>query len=72
MSATPNGFWEWVKTNRFMWPANEGQERTFSKFAQPEQIVEITDLMLSNGYSDEDIRGVLGGNFRRVCAEAWK
>ena len=66
------GFWGWVQHNSFMWPPNENQVRTNSRFAQPEQIVELTDLMLARGYSAEDIRGILGGNFRRVCAEVWK
>ena len=37
-----------------------------------EQLPELTDLMLRRGYSDEDVRGILGGNWLRVCREVWK
>ena len=54
-----------------MWPPNPNQTRTRSKFAQPEQIVELVELMLEAGYADGDIRGILGGNFRRVSGQVW-
>jgi membrane dipeptidase len=65
-------FWEWVRVNSYMWPPNEDQKRTFSKFAQPEQLVELTAMMIERGYAAEEIRKILGGNFRRVCAQVWK
>lgn len=34
----------------------------------PEQLVELVELMIANGYPDDAIEGVLGGNFRRVYA----
>lgn len=67
-----SGFWEWVKFNAYMWPLNENQARTYSKIAQPEQLIEVTDIMLRNGYPDTTIQGVLGGNFRRLCGEVWR
>ena len=66
-----DGFWTWVADNDFMWPPNPNQTRTRSKFAQPEQIVELVELMLEAGYADDDIRGILGGNFRRVGEQVW-
>lgn len=66
-------FWQtWVVGNTHMWPENEGSVRTFSKFAQPEQVVELADLMLKRGYAEADVRGILGQNFRRVAAEVWR
>jgi len=67
-----DGFWDWVRYNDFMWPKNEKQERTNSRFAQPEQVLELVDLMLNSGYSESDAKAILGGNFRRVCEQVWK
>ncbi len=40
--------------------------------AQPEQIAEITPGLLERGYSDEDVRKILGQNFLRVAHSVWK
>lgn len=37
---------------------------------RPEQLVELVAIMLAHGYSAEAIRGILGGNFRRVYESA--
>lgn len=31
----------------------------------------LVQVMLDHGYSDEAVRGVLGGNFMRVCEQVW-
>ena len=66
------GFWDFVRKADFMWPPNPNQTRSFSKFGQPEQVVELTQLMLDAGYAEADIRGILGENFRRVAESVWK
>jgi membrane dipeptidase len=35
---------------------------------QPEQLGELVEIMLRQGYSTEAVRGILGGNFKRVYA----
>jgi microsomal dipeptidase-like Zn-dependent dipeptidase len=40
-------------------------------FAQPEQILELTDAMVRHGWAEADIRGLLGLNRARVAAAAW-
>ena len=67
-----DSFWEWVRANPFMWPENEGQKRSYSRFSQPEQLLEIVDLLLEHGYSETDIRNILGENFKRVCEQVWR
>lgn len=67
-----DGFWNFVRKAGFMWPPNANQTRTFSKFGQPEQLSELTQLMLNSGYAESAIRGILGGNFRRVADAVWK
>jgi membrane dipeptidase len=41
-------------------------------FVEPEQFPEFTELLHQKGYSEEIIRGVLGGNFLRVAEQIWK
>ena len=36
------------------------------------QIVDLADRLLSRGYTDADVRGILGENFVRVYAAVWK
>lgn len=66
------GFWRWVDEHPDMWPPNPGQTRSYSKFAQPEQVYELVELMLKRGYAQKDIRNILGLNFKRVCQQVWK
>jgi membrane dipeptidase len=66
------GFWDWVRANPEAWPPNNDQPHVDTKFVQPEQLVELPELMLRRGYSDADVRGVLGANFLRVAREVWK
>jgi len=41
-------------------------------FATPEQIPEFTDGLLQRGYSEAQVRGVLGENWLRVAGQVWK
>jgi membrane dipeptidase len=41
-------------------------------FVAPEQVPEIVDLLATIGYSDDDLRKVLGLNWLRVAREVWK
>jgi membrane dipeptidase len=38
----------------------------------PEQAPRLTQALLDRGYSEADIRGILGGNFLRVAETVWK
>ena len=37
----------------------------------PKRMFDLTEGLIRRGYSDDDIRGILGGNFRRVLTEIW-
>jgi membrane dipeptidase len=52
------------------WPPEEYSEA--SRFLPPEQLPEIVEVMLRRGFSDTDVRGILGGNFLRVARRVWK
>jgi membrane dipeptidase len=41
-------------------------------FAPPEVLPEVTEGLVKCGYSETDIRGILGGNFLRVARQVWK
>jgi membrane dipeptidase len=66
------GFWKYVDDNPEAWPENNGKANRHTKFVQPEQIEDLAELMCRKNYSEADIRGILGGNFYRVCKQVWK
>ncbi len=43
-----------------------------TNFAQPEQLPEITEGLLGRGYSEVDIRGILGENWMRITRQVCK
>ena len=55
-----------------IWPAGQGYDTPDMQFAAPEQLPELAETLLDRGWVENDVRGVLGGNFRRVAAEVWK
>jgi len=45
--------------------------RSLDGFSDYAEIVNMIDRMLTRGYSDEDVRKILGENFMRVYQEVW-
>ena len=41
-------------------------------FGWPEQVPELTELMLRHGFAEADVRGILGGNWLRMARAVWK
>ncbi len=37
----------------------------------PEKMFDLADALIRRGYSDDNIRAILGGNFQRVLGEIW-
>ena len=37
----------------------------------PKRMYDLTEGLIRRGYSDNDIVGVIGGNFKRVLSELW-
>jgi membrane dipeptidase len=54
------------------WPAGNGYDTPNIRFAEPEQVPELATQLLSRGYSDADVRAILGGNFLRVARQVWR
>lgn len=53
------------------WPMVKEPGWTGFAYAMPEQVQELVGHMLAHGYAEADVCGILGGNYRRICAEAW-
>lgn len=53
------------------WPGYTSEDAR-TKFAQPEQLPAIAEILLGKGYSEQDIRGILGENFLRVASQVWR
>ncbi len=64
-------FWGWVRDHDAMWPPGPNR-RTGSAFAQPEQIEELTEMMLKAGYGEAAVRQILGENWLRVARQVWR
>jgi membrane dipeptidase len=52
------------------WPDPTGTQLYEGECVQPEQLPELVEIMLAHGYSAQDVKGILGANFRRVYAAA--
>jgi len=55
-----------VEETSLAWPPFRGEPMVKHNYAGPEQIVELTQIMLTHGYPVEAITGILGENWARV------
>lgn len=67
-----DGIIDAVRKSPLAWPPFEGEEMVEHNFAGAEQMVELVQIMLDHGYSDEGITGILGENWARLCERVWK
>ena len=56
---------------RATFPAGLGYEHSV-RIIPPEQLPEIVERLLQLGYTDENLRGLLGANLLRVATAVWK
>ena len=54
------------------WPKDGGYTTPDIQQVEPEQLLDITEAMVGLGYEDDDIAGILGGNWVRVAREVWR
>jgi len=62
---------EFLAKNPQIFPASEGYGEQMN-VVEPEQLAAVTDELLAKGYSDDDVRAVVGGNHLRVAQRVWK
>lgn len=49
-----------------------GDTRNTDRFTSPCKTHDLTEVLIRRGYSDEHIRKILGGTFRRLLGQTWK
>ena len=64
------GFTRFFEANREKYWA--GYDRPLTAFFQPEQLPHVTEGLLARGYAENDVHGILGGNFLRVARAVWR
>lgn len=58
--------------NRSRYPADLGYDADLDvEFATPDQLPYLTEGLLKRGYSESDVRGILGENWLRVARQVW-
>ena len=62
----------WVRSRPDEWPMARDPAWPGFRYAVPEQIVDLVALMLSHGYPEAAIKGILGLNHVRICGRVWK
>lgn len=60
-----------MKANTHIFPESAGYSKGPLFFARPVVIHEVAECLIKKGYSDTDIKGILGENIVRVCREVW-
>lgn len=68
----PEPMSRWARNRPDEWPMVKDPAWPGFRYAMPEQLVELASLMVSHGYSDADVKGILGHNYLRICARVWK
>jgi membrane dipeptidase len=61
----------WIRGRPEEWPQARDPAWPGFRYAKPEQLTALADL-LAKRYADADVRGILGENWRRVCAQVWR
>jgi membrane dipeptidase len=71
----PEIFDDFIKKNSNVYPQDyvkDFKPASAWKALQPEQIINVVELLLQRGYQEKDIQGILGGNYLRVAQQVWK
>ncbi len=53
------------------WPEGQQYDTPGIQHGGPAQLEDLTGLLMQSGFDDSQVRGMLGGNFRRVATAAW-
>lgn len=70
--ADTDALWRALSGPSDYWPDPSGTQLYEGRAFAPEQYVELTQTLLDHGYTEADVKRVLGGNFMRVFDAVWK
>lgn len=62
----------WIRARPDEWPQARSPDWKGFSYATPEQVPALTERLLTRGYAEADVRGILGENWARVCRRVWK
>ncbi|MBT3203781.1 MAG: membrane dipeptidase [Gammaproteobacteria bacterium] len=62
---------EILKSRPDFWPAGNGYDTPDIQHAAPSQLMDLSTTLQKHGYSDKDIQGIMGENFKRVATACW-
>lgn len=68
----PEALSAWARGRPDEWPMAQSPGWGGFHYAVPEQLPALTELLLERGYSEQDVRKILGENLLRVCRSAWR
>lgn len=63
---------DWIRTRPDEWPGKDDPDWPGFNYAVPEDAPRLTELMMNHGYTESDIRKILGENYLRICSETWR
>ena len=63
---------DWARGRPDEWPMTQEPGWPGFRYVQPEQTPDLTEDMLRRGYSEGDVRKILGLNMLRMCELNWR
>jgi membrane dipeptidase len=61
-----------TEMNKYVTTYWRAPERFAEGFSTYPEIVDVVDMLRARGYGDDDVEGILGGNFLRVFEQVWR
>jgi membrane dipeptidase len=58
--------------NRAITPDSRSERRMVEGFDDYPQVADVANRLLARGYAEEDVRGILGGNYLRLFEQVWR
>jgi membrane dipeptidase len=63
---------DYIRQRSDEWPIAKDPNWPGFRYVMPEQIAELAEIMLRQGYTDEHVFSILGKNYIRICGEVWR
>lgn len=62
----------WIRTRPDEWPGKDDPAWPGFNYGLPEQLPQVTAMMLDHGYEEQAVLNILGQNYFRICSDVWK